>query len=121
MDEGDTAREQLAEFASQGEVYRTLLAGAGPQDDGTLNPDQVAKNVDRLSASEAAEETLAKMMHDYASYALFLARPHLHRAQEAREKADRQAGFKPITQRVAAMLEPIAPPVSPGSARLPTK
>ena len=121
MDEGDAAREQLAEFASQGEGYRTLLAGAGPQDDGTLYADQVAKNVDRLSPSEAAEETLAKMMHDYASYALFLARPHLHRAQEAREKADRQAGFKPITQRVAAMLEPIAPPVSPGSARLPTK
>ena len=43
-------------------------------------------NAKALPAAIKKDETLSKLFHEYASYALFLARPHLRRAQ-AREHA----------------------------------
>jgi hypothetical protein len=109
MDAGDAVREQLAVFAHVGEIVRTLLAGAGPTDDGTLRPAKVAENSAKLPP-EGQEEVVAKALYEYASYALFLARPHLHRAQEA-QKAQADPPKRHLSQRVTAMLEPIAPSV----------
>jgi hypothetical protein len=104
MDEGDTVRAQLATFAEQGEVYATLFAGAGPADDGTLQASRVSENmVAALNASEA-DERLAAWLYEYASYALFLARPHLRRMEQARE-----GGKARLSKRVTELLEPIAP------------
>jgi hypothetical protein len=113
MDEGDPIREQLAEFALQSKPHAALFEGAGPADDGTLVAAVVARNVARIATSPAAaaeaHERLAKLLHEYASYALFLARPHLRRAEEAqaRESGDGRAR---LSQRVSQLLEPITAP-----------
>src|SRR5262249_2178403 len=75
IDEGDAIREQLVAFASKGEVYSTLFVGAGPADDGTLDAERVGENVMRVGDVKDAEEKLAQWLYEYASYALFLARP----------------------------------------------
>ena len=71
---------------------------------------RVVENLNRLRRPHP-EEVLSKALYDLASYALFLARPHLHRAQEARDRATPTASKKRLSQRVVAMLEPIAPAI----------
>jgi hypothetical protein len=105
IDEGDSVREQLVAFANKGDAYATLFVGAGPADDGTLDAARVADNVTRVSNAKDAEEKLAQWLYDYASYALFLARPHLQRVQAAR---DESGAPKRLSQRVNALLQPIA-------------
>lgn len=110
MDEGDAVREQLARFVAGRPGYARFFGGAGPADDGTLDAKVVAANVlgasGRGEAAQHAEQELTISLHEYASYALFLARPHLRRRSE-----DRAGGAERtrLTQRVSAMLEPIAP------------
>ena len=104
MDEGDVVREQLATFAS--ERPTSFLRDAGPADDGTYDAERVVKNVSEAGASASALDQLASSLHESASYALFLARPHLRRMEEAR------TGKRPrISQRITALLAPIAPKV----------
>lgn len=91
IDQGDAAREQLAERV-KGVPLGQVLDGAGPADDGRLDAERVAANVAGRPDAHAVEEVLGNWLHEHASYALFLARPHLKRAQEA-----------------AKLLEPIAP------------
>lgn len=91
IDKGDAVREQLVERV-KGVPLGQVLDGAGPADDGRLDADRVAANVAGRPDAHAVEEVLGLWLHEHASYALFLARPHLKRAQEA-----------------ARMLEPIAP------------
>jgi hypothetical protein len=106
MDEGDNVRAQLAAFAARDGVYTALFAGAGPSDDGTLNAAGVIENLKAAPDVNEAEQRLASCLHEYASYALFLARPHLRRLEQARgaEKVR-------VSKRVTALLEPIAPAV----------
>lgn len=103
MDAGDAVREHLATFAANKRSYGPLLAGAGPADDGTLDADRVAANV--AKAGKNAEQELVSCLHEYASYALFLARPHLRRNREPRGNAEAPR----LSARVSAILEPIAP------------
>jgi hypothetical protein len=106
MDEGDPVREQLAAFASQ-RGLAAILAGAGPSDDGTLDASRVAENLQKLGrGDQAGSESLAGSLYEYASYALFLARPHLRRREEARSGQDPKSRF---SLRVSELLEPIAP------------
>ena len=112
MDEGDQVREQLAEFAASTMGFPELFAGAGPADDGTLDGAAIAANFARVKpAAEngtSAEERLAERLHEYASYALFLARPHLRRAEDARA-ARAGEGSGRLSQRVMELLQPITP------------
>lgn len=91
IDHGDSVREQLAQRAA-GVPLGQVLEGAGPADDGRLDAERVAANVAGRPDAQALEEVLGNWLHEHASYALFLARPHLKRAQDA-----------------AKLLEPIAP------------
>jgi hypothetical protein len=97
LDRGDEVRAQLAEFARK-TPYPTLFEKAGPRDDGSYAPEQVAKN----AAGKLAPDALANALREYAGYAMFLARPHLQRANA------RQEGTR-LSRRVAALLEPIEP------------
>jgi hypothetical protein len=107
MDEGDPIREQLAEFSAK-DPYVALFAGAGPSDDGTLDAARIAANLGALDAEATARGRLSTLLHDYASYALFLARPHLRRNAAASTTA------KPrVSQRVTEMLHTIAPSTIP--------
>jgi hypothetical protein len=113
MDEGDAVRAQLATFAEQSPVFRDLCANAGPADDGTLDPATVAANTARAESTEETEDRLAAFLHEFASYALFLARPHLRRFERGGARRKQR-----ISTRVSAMLDPISkkkPPQTPGS------
>ncbi len=114
MDEGDAVRQQLTAFAANKEYYRQAFEGAGPADDGTLDARRIAENVARAADPREAEEALAASLYEYASYALFLARPHLRRAQAAAPPPAAGpgvlSGYKPrLSQKIAALLDPIAP------------
>ena len=114
MDEGDAVREQLAKFAAQKATYTELFGGAGPADDGTLDAARIAENVARAGRGDEGVDALTACLHEYASYALFLARPHVRRREERREPDGKR-----LSQRVSQMLEPIAPetPRKPGAGK----
>jgi hypothetical protein len=114
MDVGDEVREQLAQYASEGGIYDALFAEAGPADDGSLDAERIEQNFARLSAPRDAEYLLAEWLHDYASYAMFLAGPHLQRAQEGRAApSSRQPTPREkrrLSETFRAVLSSIAPP-----------
>jgi hypothetical protein len=104
MFEGEAVRVKLADFAKDAP---TELFGAGiPEDDGSFDAEAIAK---RAAKIEDAEERVTSWLYDYASYALFLARPHLQRrdGEAARDDLAR------VTVRVAALLAPLAPRGAP--------
>lgn len=99
FDEGDEIRRMLGEFVAQRPTLAQLLKGAGPSDDGTLDGPKVEANV---GSSREQEELLAQLLYEYASYGLFLAKPHLARVQPTPSK-------RRVSLQVNAVLEPIAP------------
>jgi hypothetical protein len=102
MDEGDPVRDQLATFATQ-KGLSALFRDAGPSDDGTLD---AARIVEALrNAGDVADQKLADSLYEYASYALFLARPHLRRRDMSRGDGAKSR----LSLRVSELLEPIAP------------
>jgi hypothetical protein len=116
IDQGDAVREPLASRVTTTPLAE-VLAGAGPADDGRFDPERVLANVAKLPNAHEVEGLLGHWLHEHASYALFLARPHLQRARE-----DARLGPPPtrrVSQRVSGMLEPIAPPgaTPPGKAK----
>lgn len=66
---GTALRHSLAGFARG--AYDALLRGAGPFDDGTLDPDAVARNA--LTCAPGGENEVREMLYDYAAFALFSA------------------------------------------------
>lgn len=100
MDEGDGVRAELAAFAERGAERPSFVDV--PADDGTLDAETIAARIEALDDPAAGTERLARWLYDYASYALFLARPHLHRRDEGRIQPR-------VSQRVAEMLDAIAP------------
>lgn len=102
MDEGDGVRESLAKFASA--EADSFLADATPAEDGTLDVDETVARIDGAPDSLAAEDRLAKWLYDYASYAVFLARPHLDRREDVSAGATSR-----VSRRVADLLDPLAP------------
>jgi hypothetical protein len=108
IDEGDAVRSQLASRVTSRTPLAAVLSGAGPSDDGTFDAEKVLQNVAKLPAEARAEAegNLGRWLHEHASYALFLARPHLQRAQA---RAAEDEARNPVSQVVTGMLEPIAP------------
>jgi hypothetical protein len=104
MDEGDAVREQLAKFIAGHQQLQVLLGGETPADDGTFDPGRIAEKLASSGAPEEAGAMLGTLLHEHASYALFLARPHIRRMEDARDRSKR------LSTRVSAMLEPLAPP-----------
>jgi len=101
IDEGDDVRGQLQAFVVGQPTWASLLLGAGPADDGTLDANRVEKNASKMTKPDAALRTL---LFEYASYALFLARPHLQRNQAPPPSTRRR-----LSVQVGAILEPLAP------------
>ncbi|MDX2054084.1 MAG: DUF4388 domain-containing protein [Polyangiaceae bacterium] len=63
----------LASFANGAGMYDILFRGAGPDERGQLDPDQVAENALLLSGGAAPDAVLAQMFQEYVSFALFSA------------------------------------------------
>ncbi len=109
IDEGDGVRLQLASRVASSAQLTRVLSGAGPSDDGTFEASRVLQNLATLPVSSgqpSAAESFCRWLHEHASYALFLARPHLQRAQARVAEAEPRS---PVSQVVSGMLEPIAP------------
>lgn len=109
MDEGDDARAQLTAWLRARPALAAVLSGAGPADDGAFDAKRVAANASAAADRTKAEDELARGLYDLASYAVFLARPHTHRAEQARNRGEPVTGRKRLSQRVVEMLAPITP------------
>lgn len=92
---GPDLREALERFGTGAGVYDPLFMMAGPHPDGTLNGERVAKNLAAL-AGEDPDRWLAKLMGDYAGFALFLVESHLPRAEH-----------EALVAKVTKLLEPV--------------
>lgn len=78
-------------------------AGAAiPADDGSFDSALIEQRTEDLPDGE---ERVARWLYDYASYALFLARPHLQRRDGDIPRNDHAR----ISLRVASLLAPLAP------------
>lgn len=100
MDEGEAVRVKLADFAKDAP---TDLFGAGiPEDDGSFDAEAIGK---RSAGVDDAETRVSSWLYDYASFAIFLARPHLQRRYGDVPRED----LARISMRVAALLAPLAP------------
>ena len=100
MDEGESVRIKLADFAKDAP---TDLFGAGiPEDDGSFDAEAIGK---RAASVEDAEARVSSWLYDYASFAIFLARPHLQRRDGDIPRDD----LARVSMRVAALLAPLAP------------
>jgi DNA-binding response OmpR family regulator len=116
MDEGDDVRTELATFASEG-LYASLLRGAGPADDGTFDAQQITRNAVRLSPPGEALPLIADLLYEYASYAMFLARPRLQRAEE-QEKSTEPTTEPTPKRRLSGKIESVLARLA--SSRTPT-
>ncbi|MEM9694018.1 MAG: DUF4388 domain-containing protein [Myxococcota bacterium] len=82
---GTSLRESLETYATGNGVYDVLFYGAGPDERGTLDPDQVEVNLARV-AGDDEDSFLRRKMHDYVSFAVFSAESMLteERSRELR-------------------------------------
>lgn len=94
---GAILRDGLSRFATGAGIYDPLFLGAGPANDGTFKSAVVARNVQAL-AGEDPESWLARLMYDYAGFALFQCESFLSRE-------DRQS----LARRVMDLLKPVRP------------
>jgi hypothetical protein len=99
-------REGLEQFAMSTGTYVPLFDGAGPQPDGSLRPDRIAKNA-RVLAGEGADRWLAAQLFDYAAFALFHAGSLLARDEETALKERVTEMLKPLRQQLEGTM-PIA-------------
>lgn len=112
MDRGDDVRAELLSFAASSPRYRALFDGAEPSEDGAVSAAKIAPNMATLGAGDP-EENLGRALFELASYAMFVARPHVGRGENPRNSAR-------LSQRIAALLEPLAPPAAPASTPPPS-
>ncbi len=96
---GHEIREQLSSFATGAGVYDVLFQGAGPAEDGTVNPDRITENVAMLVGPAESEAMLSQWLYEYSSFGLFVAEPVL-RIADAQQT---------ITKKVAELIGPLAP------------
>jgi len=76
-------RESLASFAVGAGVYELLFRGAGPDDSGALDAEQVVENALVMTAGADSEGLIKQMLHEYVSFALFSAGALLGSEREA--------------------------------------
>ena len=104
-------REQLASFASGAGVYDAVFHRAGPKEDGTLDSDQIIRN---MGGADKIDAALAQWLYDYMAFAVFVAEPFVRTAEAApasragESLAPRQAA-QSLTKRIALMIAPLAP------------
>jgi len=106
---GRELRAGVGQFADGAGVYGALFSGAGPDQDGALRGERVARNVVALASEDDPDAWLAQQLFEYAGFALFHAGTLLTREAEAT-----------LNARVAEILSPfkqaeVAPPPSRGS------
>lgn len=82
-------RRSLSSFAvGAGVVYDLLFRGAGPDEQGRLQPERVAANVSLVAPDDDPEKTVRQLLFDYASFALFSIGAYLGKEREATLQAE---------------------------------
>lgn len=99
----DEVRKHLASFATGAGIYDTLFMRAGPKLDGTLDEQKLIHNAAMLAGPDQAEGMLAQWLHDYVSFAIFIADPVLRAAAKA--TAHSPAFAKNIAEIVAPLAQ----------------
>ena len=94
---GAELREGLARFATGAGIYDPLFLMAGPQPDGSLKGDRVAKNLAAL-AGDDPDAWLIQLLHEYVGFAMFQAESLLPRDIE-----------RELVKGVAETLKPVRP------------
>jgi hypothetical protein len=64
-------QDSLASFAVGAGVYDMLFRGAGPDAEGVLDADRVARNAPIVAGGSDPDNVLKQMLHEYVSFALF--------------------------------------------------
>jgi hypothetical protein len=100
---GAELRSGLDKFAASTGVYGPLFDGAGPRDDGSLDPERIARNVAVLAGDDAGN-WLLQQLSEYVGFALFQAGSRLGRDDE-----------KALTTRVFEILKPVRKASESGS------
>jgi hypothetical protein len=116
-------RSAIEQFAGSTGVYVSLLAGAGPREDGSLDPERVARNVAVVAGGEQdLDGWVTQQMFDYAGFALFHAGSLLPRDAEVALNVRVMKMLEPFRQQPEASPPPSrrpAPPSAPASRRAP--
>lgn len=99
---GDEVRKHLASFATGAGIYDTLFMRAGPKPDGTLDEHKLLDNAAMLAGPDQAESMLAQWLHDYVSFAIFIADPVL------RASAGSSKHGPAFAKNVAEIVAPLA-------------
>jgi hypothetical protein len=90
-------RDGLGRFATGAGIYDPLFQGAGPQPDGTLKPERVARNLAVLAGDEP-DAWLVQQLYEYVGFALFQAGSLLSRDAETSLNATVAEILKPLRQ-----------------------
>lgn len=109
---GAEVRDQLASFATGAGIYDSLFRKAGPAADGTLIAERIVENIVVLVGPDQGETMLAQWLYEYASFAMFVAEPHLRPPSEgpgALRKADPMSSG--LAKKVAELIAPLAPKI----------
>jgi hypothetical protein len=115
---GAELRSALEHFASSTGVFGPLFAGAGPQRDGALSPERIARNVASLAGNEP-DAWLVQQFFEYTGFALFHAGSLLSRTEEAALNARVAVMLRPLRQHSEAAPPPSlrTPSTAPASQR----
>lgn len=98
----DEVRKHLASFATGAGIYDSLFMRAGPKLDGTLDAQKLIDNAAMLAGPDQAEGMLAQWLHDYVSFAIFIADPVL------RASAKSTSHGPAFAKNVAEIVAPLA-------------
>lgn len=101
-------REQLASFVAGVGVYEALFRRAGPLEDGSLIIETVVENAALMVGQAQAEVTLAQWLHDYISFAVFVAEPYLRQHEAAPSTKRDGSQSAPLSRRLAALVAPLS-------------
>jgi hypothetical protein len=97
---GQEVRDQLSSFATGAGIYDALFMGAGPNPDGSLNPERILDNIQMLAGpGEGGEAMLSQWLYEYASFGLFVSEPILRTLEKQHTTA----------RKVGELIAPLAP------------
>jgi hypothetical protein len=109
MGRGAEVRQQLTGFATGAGIYDALFQRAGPAEDGTLVPERIIDNANILVGPDQAETNLAQWLHEYISFAIFIADSVLREDPGAPRRADGGSQAPAISKSVADIIAPLMP------------
>ncbi len=94
-------KEELARFASGSGLYDPLFNAAGPEEDGSVQPERVVANLAMLAGANPID-SLCQWLYDYGAFALFVSGSLV--SKESESSLAKQVGeiLSPLRQNLGA-------------------